>query len=187
LSPALTQLSDAGLPPFPMALVSAITQGGNNLSDLDCLYFCAAYWLKQSCYTDTLAQDLTPTGWYAVFGQYNDAVVPLLSQLNGGTAGPNTPTLAGVMHSPGLESLDFLPPSELDPSSNVPEQVVFLLDEPPNGPDFQPSSGGGQIFYVLGRRRNLQKKTTKGSTARGDLGGRHCSEWDLSCGRSLRS
>jgi len=140
LSPALGQLSDAGTLPFAMARVSAITRGGNNLSGLNCT-FCWSYVLHEYC-SGPLATSLTSNLWDSVFGQYNDAVVPLLSQLNGGTAGPNTPTLMGVIHSPGLEALNFLPPTELDQGSGVPAQVIYLLNEPPNGSDFQASIGG---------------------------------------------
>jgi len=67
----------------------------------------------------------------------SDAVVPLTSQLNGGFPSPNTPTLRGVMHSPGMTSLNFLRPTELDQNSGVPGQVMYLLNEPPStGPDF---------------------------------------------------
>lgn len=141
LSPALQQLFNAGALPFAMARISAITQGGNNLNNLNCI-ICWSSALKAVCSPDPLAIALTPTGWDTLFGQYNDAVVPKLSQLNGGTAGPNIPTLTGVIHSPGLETLDFLPPTELDPDSGVPGQVVNLLNEPPSGSDFQASLGG---------------------------------------------
>jgi pimeloyl-ACP methyl ester carboxylesterase len=143
LSAALNDLFRAGPLPFHMALISAVTQGGNNLDDLNC-QGCWAYTLKQGCANlvvqDPLAIALTPSGWDTLFfGQANDAVVPKLSQLNGGIAGPNVPTLPGVIHSPGLASLDFLPPTELDPASNVPDQVIYLLNESPDEPhsDFQ--------------------------------------------------
>jgi len=137
LSPALTQLFDAGIPPFPMALVSAI-ENSSNLSGLP--YTLGGAYLYTICGIvegDPLGLNLTPNGWYNVFGENSDAVVPLMSQLNGGTAGPNIPTLSGVIHSPGMEQLGFYGPTELDPASNVPEAVIYLLDEPPNGPDFQ--------------------------------------------------
>jgi hypothetical protein len=121
-----------------MARISAITYGGNNLSNLNCSIFnldCLAAELKLACGNAPLALALNPTGWDTVFGQYNDAVVPILSQLNGGTAHPRT--LTGVIHSPGLETLNFLPPTEFDPNSGVPTTVLNLLNEPPNGCDFQ--------------------------------------------------
>ncbi len=135
LSAALQQLFDAGPLPFPMARVSAITSP-SNLSGLDCSPpNCLAWRLRNYCAPDPLATSLTSTGWISVFGQYNDAVVPILSQLNGGTAQPNT--LTGVIHSPGLETLDFSPPTELDGDGPVPATVLNLLNEPPNGSDFQ--------------------------------------------------
>lgn len=141
LSPALNTLFHAGPLPFAMARVSAMTHGGNNLSGLNCI-ICWSYTLHKHCSPDPLAVDLTSDLWDSVFGQYNDAVVPLLSQLNGGTAGPMTPTLMGVIHSSGLRTLDFLPPTELDQGSGVPGQVMLLLNEPPDGSDFQASIGG---------------------------------------------
>jgi pimeloyl-ACP methyl ester carboxylesterase len=140
LSPALNTLFYAGPLPFHIALISAVTQGGSNLNNLNCTV-CWAHVLKLGCNNsqvhDPLAIALTPTGWDTLFGQYNDAVVPKLSELNGGIAGPNVPTLMGVIHSQGLTSLDFLPPTELDQNSGVPGQVVNLLNEPPSGPDFR--------------------------------------------------
>lgn len=140
MSPALGQISDAGLPPFAMARISAVTAGGNNLSGLDC-YLCWSYMLHNWCSPDPLADDLTSSLWDSVFGQTNDAVVPLSSQLNGSRAGPNTPTLTGVIHSPGLQNLDFRPPTELDQGSGVQGQVIYLLNERPDGSDFQSSLG----------------------------------------------
>jgi hypothetical protein len=140
LSPALTQLADAGPTPFRMALISATTSS-SNLSNLNCTV-CVAYVLKFACdnslWQDPLAVALTPTGWDTLFGQSNDGVVPISSQLDGGVGGgPNTPTLPGVIHSPGLKDLDFLPPSELNPASGAPAQVLNLLNEPHDGQDFQ--------------------------------------------------
>ena len=149
LSPALTNLVNAPHPPFRMALISA-TEGANNLAGLSChlgtnnCQSAQLYWWCGQIQGDPLALALTPTEWeQMVFGalpnQYlSDAVVPLTSQLDGNvSAGPNIPTLTGVMHSPGLTSLNFVPPSELDQNGGVPGQVVNLLNEPPSGPDFQ--------------------------------------------------
>lgn len=89
-----------------------------------------------------LALELTPTLWNNVFGgAANDAIVPVSSQLNGkGSTGANT--FQGVIHSPGIEVLNFAPPSEVDPSSGIPDAVINLLNESTTGPDFCTGCGG---------------------------------------------
>lgn len=118
--------------PFAMARVSAI-ENANNLNGLNCL-ICLATVLR-ACSPDPLALSLTPELWPTIFGQDSDAVVPILSQLDGKPAYPNT--LPGVVHSPGIIELSFNGPVELDGLSGVSTTVVNLLNEPPNGPDFQ--------------------------------------------------
>jgi hypothetical protein len=49
----------------------------------------------------------------------------------------------GVMHSPGLEGLNFSPPTEVDPASGIPDEVINLLNEQITGPDFFRGSVGG--------------------------------------------
>lgn len=140
LSPALQQLFDAGPLPFPMARVSA-TEDSSNLSGIDCspdLFLnCLAGWLRDVlCRNDPLAGALTSTLWEpTVFGQRSDAIVPLISQLNNRTS--TIVTLSGVIHSLGLAKLNFNPPTELDPTFGAVTTVVNLLNEMPNGPDFQ--------------------------------------------------
>ena len=144
LSSALWDLAHAPHPPFRMALISA-TEGADNLAGVDCDWpnnQCQAAQLRDWCghiQRNPLALDLTSTKWEqnvfgALPGEYvSDSVVPLTSQLDGGFAGPNIPTLRGFIHSPGLTSLNFLPPTELDQRSGVPGQVVVLLNEAPTG------------------------------------------------------
>lgn len=144
LSDALKQLHNAGPLPFPMARLSATTDI-NNLSSLDCTpssdWPCDSWWLRQiACPTSPLATNLTSTLWNTVFGQNNDAVVPIISQLNGGSVGPNVPTQPGLIHSVGMETLDFSPPTELFSGSAFVSQVITLLNEQPDGCDFK--SGG---------------------------------------------
>jgi hypothetical protein len=43
---------------------------------------------------------------------------------------------AGVIHSSGLKDLDFNPPTELDPGSGIPGDLINLLNEAINGSDF---------------------------------------------------
>lgn len=134
LSGALSAFQGAQMP-FPMAVVSA-TENQNNLNGLNCSG-CNASHLRQLCGTNIfaanpLARALTPQNWPTVFGQASDAVVPLSSQLNGGSGTP----FDGVIHSAGMERLNFNGPTELDPNSNIPSRVIELLNEASNGPDF---------------------------------------------------
>lgn len=126
------------LPPFPMARVSATTDL-NNLSSLDCtplsgLTTCLAWWLRNFC-SGSLAASLTSTGWITNFNQDNDAVVPLISQRDNRTS--TIATLPGDIHSLGLATLNFTPPTELDPTFGALATVVNLLNEAPGGEDFQ--------------------------------------------------
>lgn len=148
LSPALGAIWDAfqaGPLPFAMARVSA-KEGYSNLSGLDCSILesnCLAARLKARCYFsgDPLATALSSSEWEPlVFGALpgyvvSDAVVPLLSQLNGGTALPAT--LTGVIHSPGMTKLNFVPPTELDNASGVVVTVIDLLNKSPDAQDFK--------------------------------------------------
>jgi hypothetical protein len=78
------------------------------------------------CWRDPLAQQLTATGWPAVFGgQATDAVVSEFSQLNG-TVGLGAEFL-GLVHSMGAEEFGFSAPSVLD-SPSVSEYVIALLN-----------------------------------------------------------
>ncbi|HVO63910.1 MAG TPA: hypothetical protein VMT53_23515 [Terriglobales bacterium] len=55
----------------------------------------------------------------------------------------STLIFSGVIHSPGVEIVNFNPPSELDPASGIPDEVINLLNESTSGGDFSPSSGSG--------------------------------------------
>jgi len=140
LSTALNNLLHAGPLPFPMARISA-TENSSNLSGIDCspdlLFTCIAGWLRDVvCRHDPLAAALHSTQWEpTVFGQQSDAVVPLISQLNNRTSA--IATLPGVIHSLGMADLNFIPPTELDPTFGALTTVVNLLNEAPSGPDFQ--------------------------------------------------
>lgn len=87
-------------------------------------------------FADPLALDLAPTLWNDVFaGAPSDGIVTVASQLNGSAS---TLTYPGVIHSAGLENLNFLAPAELDTGSGIPDEVVNLLNEPVTGNDFLP-------------------------------------------------
>lgn len=138
LSPALQALHYAPPIPFAMARVSA-TENSNNLNGLqrDFTWASAVAYACGLIAGEPLAIALTPTGWPGIFfGQANDAVVPLNSQLNGGSLGV---TADGVIHSWGLEKLGFYGPIELvsDPANSIPTGVINLLNERLDGPDYQ--------------------------------------------------
>jgi len=122
-------------PLFKIAFVTA-TENANNLAGLNCSGTCRAAELRFVCSPDPLAVSLTSQGWPDVFGQDNDAVVPLSSQLNSTTLRPQT-LIIGAIHSAGMKALNFNGPTELESQSGIPDVIVNLLNEPLNGGDFQ--------------------------------------------------
>jgi hypothetical protein len=125
----------SGSHPFPIAYIGATTNSGN-LSNLDSTGSKSAA-IYRTCGTlggEPLALRLTPPGWNQEFsGADNDAVVALTSQLNGSSS---TLIYPGVIHSTGLKDLDFNPPTELALESGIPWELLNLLNEAVNGPDF---------------------------------------------------
>jgi hypothetical protein len=85
---------------------------------------------------DPLANALNPKGWSnEMKGDYGDAIVPLNSQFAGNLAYSITTTGASqntfpAIHSQGIATLGFLPPTVLDQASGAPTQVVNLLNTP---------------------------------------------------------
>ena len=128
LSTALRNLK--AVQPFPTAYIGGIATSAN-LNGLNCL-FCNAEALRILCAGNPLATDLTATNWPTIFGQDNDTIVPLDSALNNLTG----LEYSGVIHTAGLETLDFNGPSVLDAASNISGEVVTLLNESPTGGDF---------------------------------------------------
>lgn len=122
----------SGTQPFPIAYIGATTSAAN-LGGLNCT-FCNAQLIRLRCPLDTLALLLHPTTWDQVFDSAtNDGIVTLTSQLNSKSS---TLVHAGVIHSSGLKDLDFNPPTELDPGSGIPGDLINLLNEAINGSDF---------------------------------------------------
>jgi hypothetical protein len=84
---------------------------------------------------DPLANALNPIDWFQELQGDSDGVVPLTSQFNGNlgysvtTAGASQNTFPAI-HSKGIASLGFLPPTILDQASGAPTQVVNLLNTP---------------------------------------------------------
>ena len=128
LSPALKNLK--AVQPFPTAYIGGIETSAN-LNGLNCL-ICNAEALRILCSGEPLATALTATNWPKLFGQSNDAIVPLDSALNNLTG----LEYSGVIHTAGLETVDFNGPSVLDAASNISSEVITLLNEAPTGSDF---------------------------------------------------
>ncbi|HZR28358.1 MAG TPA: hypothetical protein VFA71_06225 [Terriglobales bacterium] len=139
---AVGDLRATSLPlgPFPIAYIAATTTAAN-LSNLDASAFSASGFIHNYCGKlagSPLAMLLTSTTWNQEFsGAANDGIVPLTSQVNGTTS---TLIFSGIIHSPGIESLNFNPPTEVDSASGIPDEVINLLNEPINGADFFPSN-----------------------------------------------
>jgi len=119
--------------PVSTAVIAAITLP-SNLNSLACPGNAAACLVRQFCSSDPLAQAMTPSGWFSVFGQTNDGFAPLMSEWNGFS--PLGYVFPGIVHSPGLESLGFTGPSELDESRLVQPAVVQLLNGAVHGIGF---------------------------------------------------
>jgi len=128
LSPALQALQPSSTIPLqvPHLIPTAYLAGAMSMSQLDGLnnppdlvltiqYFCS---------TDPLANDLTVSGWPTVVGAQSDAIVPLSSQINNGSA----VSQIAAIHSPGTEELGFLAPSALDESTTNPTTAINLLN-----------------------------------------------------------
>jgi len=134
LSNALTALNSTAPHPLPTALIAGIYQ---NFAVLDSIFdnaFLIRNWPK-GCPSDPLAQQLTSSGWPAVFhNNANDAIVSEVSQLDGEDPSHGYPFL-GYVHSPGTTKLGFSGPSVLD-AGDLPTQVIFLLNKPRTSPDY---------------------------------------------------
>lgn len=143
LSPSSAALNAINNPlqPQPHYLPTAMIAGiYTNFASLNCTT-CAANILRTSsklgCPNDPLAQSLTQQGWPAIFGENNDAIVGISSQLNTANPGPTVGfQFAGYVHSQGTEKLSFTGPSVLDPNIvapqtiSIPNQVINLLNTP---------------------------------------------------------
>jgi hypothetical protein len=111
-------------------IAGQLNQG--NLNGLDQIGFGATSIRVKCGATDPLAQKLRSNQWMSVFNyQPNDAIVPVLSQFDGGTS----EAVTGVVHSSGVTGrfgLGFNGPHELDNADSSPgiqAQVVQCLNE----------------------------------------------------------
>jgi pimeloyl-ACP methyl ester carboxylesterase len=144
LSSALEQLQSSFVIPIPTALVAGV-MSDTNLDGIGCIFgkygICAAQYIRNHCGGsdpgDPLAQNLTIAGWPTILGGASDSVVPVTSELN--NTSPTSPAMevSGVIHSTGMESLDFHGPAELDTASGIAAQVIVLLNEFPTAYDYR--------------------------------------------------
>jgi len=130
LSPALIRLQK----PIPHPLPTALIQGLESQSQLDGLDTSGtARAIRLLCFGNSLAKDLTSSGWPTIFGQDSDSIVPALSAV----VGLSTFTVVnGVIHSQSSEQLGFGPPAELDSAGGIPDTVIDLLNTPMNDPTY---------------------------------------------------
>jgi pimeloyl-ACP methyl ester carboxylesterase len=124
VSSELSRLRQAGPHPIPTALIAGVmTQ--NNLNGLTSSP--AANYISARCAGDPLAASLNPADWNDVFfGQANDGIVPLQSELNG-LSGFTAP---GFVHSSGTEKLGFNGPDVLIESQpiDIPSTIIGFLN-----------------------------------------------------------
>jgi len=140
LSNALMMIKGPGSHPLPTALIAGVYT--NFASPQGSLGAGAAFLVcGNNDPPDPLALTLylNSTQWPAIFNNSpNDAIVPQTSELNG--LDPSLGFLfTGFLHSAGAEKLGFSAPSVLDagsssPFSQIPYQVIALLNTPVNTP-----------------------------------------------------
>ena len=132
LSPALQKLQNPIAHPLPTALI----QGLESQSQLDGLNTSpVAKSIRLLCLGNSLAHDLTSTGWPKIFGQDSDSIVPALSEVAGLM---DFTVVNGVIHSQSSELLGFGPPAELDSAGGIPDVVINLLNTPVNNATYVP-------------------------------------------------
>jgi len=129
LSGALIEIQNSTpheVPTLPIAgTMIAAANPPSNTSGLACAFPCNAAVIR-SCSGSILGASLTPLGWPNVFGgQASDAIVPVNSQVNGDLSALQVP---GIIHSAGLEDLNFTGPGELDANSVIQTAVIGALN-----------------------------------------------------------
>lgn len=108
---------------------SQLGGAGQNLAGKTIVAFCG------TIANDPLANVLNPLDWLGEMQGDSDGIVPLARQFNGNlaysvtTAGASQNTFPAI-HSQGIATLGFLPPTVLDQASGAPTQVVNLLNTP---------------------------------------------------------
>lgn len=132
LSQALLKIQKPISHPLPTALIQGL-ESQSQLDGLDSSGTARA--IRLLCFGNSLAKNLTSSGWPTIFGQDSDSIVPALSAV----AGLSTFTVVnGVIHSQSSEQLGFGPPAELDSTGGIPDIVINLLNTPVNDPTYVP-------------------------------------------------
>jgi pimeloyl-ACP methyl ester carboxylesterase len=143
LSPALQEIASANQHPLPTAFVVGYMQAQNR-AGLDSWKF-AQLVIHGMCGTghgDPLGNNFTSTSIANVFGGADsDGIVSLASQENNPAGSPaNYVPIAsvfpGYVHGSGAIELGFVGPQMLDPTGNVPLQVINLLNTAVTDPAF---------------------------------------------------
>ena len=128
LSPALQALQPSSTIPLqvPHLIPTAYLAGAMSTTQLDGLNNPPdlVQTIQFVCSSDPLANDITVAAWPTVVGAQSDAIVPLSSQVNNGSA----VSQIAAIHSPGTEELGFLAPSALDGSTTNPSTAINLLN-----------------------------------------------------------
>lgn len=120
LSRALRSLQQPGSRLLPTAMIAGVM----SQAQLDGLTFSVAtFIINIRCAGDSLADSLKAVKWPTVFGQDSDAIVPFTSQLNGLSGSTFT-----AVHSSGAVNLGFRRPHEYEEATNIPAEVIKLLN-----------------------------------------------------------
>ncbi len=132
LSPALAQIQQSGNQTAPAAFLAGMMNNASTSSLDDPLS--VSRFIRLACGGSPLASSLSSNGWFGVFGQPSDGMVPFTSQLSGifGQA------MNGIVHSEGMEQLGFNPSSELDNQTPVGTAVINLLNTQVRSNSFHP-------------------------------------------------
>lgn len=127
LSPALQRVAAPTVKPVPIAYVASSYDNWPSLNGV----LSGARVLRTVCPDSPLAQQLTPSGWPAVFGgMFNDGVVSRVSQLNGlESAAALESWFQGVTHSAGMFKLGFQTP-HAQQAAETASAVFRLLNRP---------------------------------------------------------
>lgn len=128
MSPALQALQPSSTIPLqvPHLIPTAYLAGAMSMSQLDGLNDppLLVVTITSICSGDPLANDLTVSGWPTVVGAESDAIVPVSSQINNGSA----VSQVAAIHSPGTKQLGFLLPDSLEESTGNPTTAINLLN-----------------------------------------------------------
>ena len=131
---ALSNIALPGVHKLPTALIAGVSTSGN--FPQDCV-LCTLNLLGDACGSDPLMQYIFQGVWPQVFnGADSDSIVSVTSQLNNLGTGAGT-EFRGVIHSSGIETLNFVGPTVLD-SGQVPNQVILFLNTPVTQSLFNP-------------------------------------------------